>query len=217
MAEPATDREEKIRRIELLSQRASTCPACDLSQTRTHVVFGDGNAGSPLMLVGEGPGANEDATGVPFVGRAGKLLDECLREAGMLRKHVYITNVVKCRATLIADGRIQNRPPRPEESGTCVPLWLEKQIEIIQPRVILCLGAPAANAIIHKNFRMLQERGQWQESKYVKYAMAALHPAYILRQEGEAYIASRQFLIDDLIAAREKTIAAKNEPRATLF
>jgi DNA polymerase len=169
------------------------------------------------MLVGEGPGMNEDATGVPFVGRAGKLLDECLREAGMLRKHVYITNVVKCRATIEEMGRIKNRPPRVEEVGICVPLWLEKQFAIIQPAVILCLGAPAANAIIHRNFRMTQERGQWFESKYAHHAMAALHPAYILRQEGDSYQMSRQHLVDDLAAARERAKQAKNEPRLTLF
>lgn len=217
MAEGETQPTEKARLILEMAHQASDCPACDLSQTRTKVVFGDGNPDSPLMLVGEGPGANEDATGLPFVGRAGKLLDECLREAGMLRKHVYITNVVKCRATLEEMGKIKNRPPRADEVGVCVPLWLEKQIAVIQPRVILCLGAPSANAIIHKNFRMTQERGQWFESKYTRYAMAALHPAYILRQEGDAYQSSRQLLIDDLVAAKEKAKQAKAEPKMTLF
>ena len=97
----------------------------------------------------------------------------------------YLTNVVKCRATLIENGRVQNRPPRAEEVGVCVPLWLEKQIAIVQPSVILCIGAPAANAVIHRSFKITQERGQWLESKYARYAMAALHPAYILRQEGK--------------------------------
>jgi uracil-DNA glycosylase family 4 len=207
----------KARRILEMAQEASTCPACDLAQTRTKVVFGDGNADSPLMLVGEGPGQNEDATGLPFVGRAGTLLDECLREAGMLRKHIYLTNVVKCRPTVEEAGRIKNRPPRADESGTCIPLWLEKQIATVQPLVILCLGAPAANAVIHKNFKMTQERGRWFESRYARYALAALHPAYILRQEGEAYDQSRQFLIDDLIAARDKAKTAKDEPKTTLF
>lgn len=200
-----------------MATEASTCPACDLSETRTKVVFGDGNADSPLMLIGEGPGANEDATGLPFVGRAGKLLDECLREAGMLRKHIYLTNVVKCRPTLEEAGKIKNRPPRADEASTCVSLWLDKQIAAVQPLVILCLGAPAANAIIHKNFKMTQERGQWFESRYARHAIAALHPAYILRQEGEAYDQSRQFLIDDLIAARDKAKTAKDEPKSTLF
>ena len=217
MAEQEKQHTEKGLKILEMAQQARDCPACDLSRTRAKVVFGDGNPDSPLMLIGEGPGANEDATGLPFVGRAGKLLDECLREAGMLRKHVYITNVVKCRATLEEEGRIKNRPPRADEVGTCVPLWLEKQIAVVQPRVILCLGAPSANAIIRKNFKMTQERGQWFESKYTRYAMAALHPAYILRQEGDAYEASRQLLIADLVAARDKAKQSKDEPKTTLF
>ena len=200
-----------------MAGQASTCPACDLSETRTKVVFGDGNADSPLLLIGEGPGATEDATGLPFVGRAGALLEEALREAGMLRRHIYITNVVKCRPTLIEEGRIKNRPPRADEASTCVSLWLEKQIAAIQPAVILCLGAPAASAIIHRNFKMTQERGQWFESKYARYAIAALHPAYILRQQGEDFQAARQTLIDDLIAARDKAKSAKHEPSVTLF
>ena len=208
---------EKGRLILEMAEQASTCPACDLAETRTKVVFGDGNADSPLMLIGEGPGMNEDATGLPFVGRAGTLLDECLREAGMLRKHIYLTNVVKCRATVEEAGRLKNRPPRADEAGACVSLWLEKQIAVIQPSVILCLGAPAANAIIHRSFKMTQERGQWFESKYVRHAMAALHPAYILRQEGEAYDTARQTLVDDLLAAREKAKSTKDEPKTTLF
>jgi len=208
---------EKGRLILEMAEQASTCTACDLAETRTKVVFGDGSADSPLMLIGEGPGMNEDATGLPFVGRAGTLLDECLREAGMLRKHIYLTNVVKCRPTLEEAGRIKNRPPRADEAGTCVPLWLEKQIAIVQPSVILCLGALAANAIIHRSFKMTQERGQWFESKYVRFAMAALHPAYILRQEGEAYDTARQTLVDDLMAARDKAKTAKDEPKTTLF
>lgn len=208
---------EKGRLILEMAEQASTCPACDLANTRTKVVFGDGNADSPLMLIGEGPGMNEDATGLPFVGRAGTLLDECLREAGMLRKHIYLTNVVKCRATLEEAGRLKNRPPRADEAGACVSLWLEKQIAVIQPSVILCLGAPAANAIIHRSFKMTQERGQWFESKYVRHAMAALHPAYILRQEGEAYDTARQTLVDDLMAARDKAKSTKDEPKTTLF
>ncbi len=208
---------EKGRLILEMAEQASTCTACDLAETRTKVVFGDGSADSPLMLIGEGPGMNEDATGLPFVGRAGTLLDECLREAGMLRKHIYLTNVVKCRPTLEEAGRIKNRPPRADEAGTCVTLWLEKQIAIVQPSVILCLGAPAANAIIHRSFKMTQERGQWFESKYVRFAMAALHPAYILRQEGEAYDTARQTLVDDLMAARDKAKTAKDEPKTTLF
>lgn len=208
---------DKHRVMLQMANEASGCVACDLSQSRTKVVFGDGNPSSPLMLVGEGPGANEDATGIPFVGRAGKLLDECLREAGMLRKHVYIANIVKCRATRLDGDRVMNRPPTASEAGTCVPLWLERQISLVGPAVILCIGSPSANAIIHPNFRITQERGQWLESRYVRHAMATFHPAYILRQEGDAFARARRLLVDDMIAARDKAKSAKNEPRMTLF
>lgn len=206
----------RTERIALLAERASVCVACGLAKTRTNVVFGDGNPEAPLMIIGEGPGQNEDATGRPFVGRSGMLLDQCLRENGITRKHVYLCNVVRCRASLLEAGRLKNRPPTPDESRACAP-WLEQTIETIQPRVILCLGAPSASSIIHKGFKMMQERGQWFESKYTRYAMAALHPAYILRQQGEAYEASRRSLVEDIGMARQKVIEAKREPKMTLF
>ncbi len=208
--------ESKAERLAQVVARASVCTSCDLAKTRTHVVFGEGNPEAPLMLIGEGPGQNEDATGRPFVGRAGVLLDECLRENGISRKHIYITNVVRCRACVLEAGRMKNRPPTPVETQACSQ-WLDTTIQIVQPLVILCLGAPSANTIIHKGFRMMQERGQWFESRYTKYAMAALHPAYILRQEGEAYEAARRSLVSDIASARQKVIEAKREPRMTLF
>lgn len=208
--------ETKAVRLARVAEQAFVCTACDLAKTRTHVVFGEGNPEAPLMLIGEGPGQNEDATGRPFVGRSGVLLDECLRENGITRKHIYICNVVRCRACVLEAGRLKNRPPTPIEAQTC-STWLDQTIEIVQPLVILCLGAPAANAIIRRGFRMMQERGQWFESRYVRYAMAALHPAYILRQEGEAYEAARNLLVTDIAAARRKVIEAKKEPRMTLF
>src|SRR5689334_18955230 len=168
---------EKEARINELAEKASVCTACDLSEKRTNVVFGEGNPNSPLVIVGEGPGETEDKTGRPFVGRAGVLLDECLRECGMLRKHVFITNVVRCRPTLVEGGRLKNRPPTAEEANTCIGLWLEPTLSAIQPLVILCLGAPSANAIIHKGFKMMQERGKFFPTKYAHYAIAGLHPA----------------------------------------
>jgi len=206
----------KTERIEEVAKIASVCTACDLSKTRTRVVFGEGNPEAPLMLIGEGPGQNEDATGRPFVGRSGVLLDECLRENGITRKHVYLCNVVRCRACVFEGGRLKNRPPTPTESEACSQ-WLNQTIEIVKPKVILCLGAPSASAIIHKGFKMTKERGQWFESKFAKYAMAAWHPAYILRLEGEAYEAARRALVEDIAAARQKVIEAKKEPEMTLF
>src|SRR5579871_6621879 len=208
--------ETKAERLAKVAARAAVCTACDLAKTRANVVFGEGNPEAPLMLIGEGPGQNEDATGRPFVGRAGVLLDECLRENGITRKHIYICNVIRCRACVLEAGRLKNRPPTPIETDACSP-WLQQTLEIIQPLVIVCLGAPAASAIIHKNFRMTQERGQWFEARFTRYAMASWHPAYILRLEGEAYEAARRTLVADIAAARQKVIEAKREPKMTLF
>jgi len=205
-----------IAQIDELKQQALVCQRCELSQTRTNVVFGEGNPDTPMVFVGEGPGANEDATGRPFVGRAGQLLDEALLDNGLSRKHVYICNVIKCRACITEDGHIRNRVPSAGEIAACLP-WLDRQLAIIQPLVIVCLGAVAANVIIHSNFRMTQERGQWFESKYSRYATAALHPAYILRQDGEGYAAARESLVADIAAARRKVIEAKKQPKLTLF
>jgi uracil-DNA glycosylase family 4 len=159
-----------------MGESARSCTACSLSRTRTKVVFGVGNPNSPLLLVGEGPGANEDAIGEPFVGRAGKLLDECLYNAGMKRSHVYITNIVKCRASIIEAGRIKNRVPTSDEIGTCIPLWLEKQIAAMSPLVILCIGSPAANALIHKDFKIMQERGKFMQGKCCRYSLRRCIP-----------------------------------------
>lgn len=208
---------EKEARVNELAEKAKVCTACDLAGSRTNVVFGEGNPLSPLVIVGEGPGETEDKTGRPFVGRAGQLLDECLRECKMLRKHVFITNVVRCRPTLEEGGRLKNRPPTADEANTCISMWLEPTLQAIDPLVILCLGAPSANAIIKKGFKMMQERGKFFESKYARYAIAGLHPAYILRQQGEAYDEARRLLIQDIEAARLKVIEAKREPPRTLF
>jgi len=203
-------------RIEDLKAEAAECRRCELCETRTNVVFGEGNPVTPLVLIGEGPGANEDATGRPFVGRAGQLLDQALRENGITRKHVYICNILKCRASITENGSVRNRPPRLSEVNACLP-WLQQQLEIIQPLVILCLGGPAANVIIHKDFKMTKERGLWFATPYARYAMAALHPAYILRQDGETFQSARASLVADIVAARQKVIEAKKEPKLTLF
>lgn len=207
---PQSDNEQEM---SVLHDAASTCSSCGLSTTRRNVVFGIGRIRTPLMLVGEGPGEQEDATGIPFVGPAGQLLDRAMREAGMLRNHVYIANVVKCRATLLEGGRLRNRVPTTEEIETCVPLWLEKQIAIIRPVVILSIGSPSANAIIHKNFRITRDRGKWFESRYVRYAMATFHPAYVLRQQGTEYESAYRAVVEDLVAAKEKARQVMNETR----
>jgi uracil-DNA glycosylase family 4 len=164
-----------------LAEEASTCTACDLALKRRNVVFGEGNASSPLVLVGEGPGDTEDATGRPFVGRAGQLLDKALADNGLSREDVYICNTVKCRACDWVNGKPINRAPTEQETAAC-RRWLVPQLAAIQPWVILCIGAPSAKNLIKKNFKITQERGLYFPCEYAKTAIATLHPAYILRQ-----------------------------------
>jgi uracil-DNA glycosylase family 4 len=158
-AEGGESREE---RLQELARQVAVCTRCDLSLSRTNTVFGSGDPHSPLILVGEGPGENEDATGLPFVGRAGKLLDDILAAVDLTRQQVYLTNIVKCRAAVEEGGRMKNRQPRTGEIRACNP-YLQGQIEAIKPKIILCLGGPAAKTIIDKDFRITKDRGRWYD------------------------------------------------------
>jgi DNA polymerase len=148
------------------------CTRCKLHKGRHKIVFGDGSAKAQLVFVGEGPGADEDAQGLPFVGRAGKLLTQMIEAMGLQRKDVYICNVVKCRPP-------ENRAPEPDEVATCSP-YLLRQIDVIRPKVIVCLGAVAAKTLLQTNRGITQFRGQWLEWRGYK-LMATYHPAYLLR------------------------------------
>lgn len=167
-------------RLEELRLSSLNCRDCGLCERRTTVVFGEGDASSPLMLIGEGPGDQEDKTGRPFVGKAGQLLDKAIKDAGITREQVYITNTVKCRAADWSTGKPMNRAPTEEEAVACRK-WLLKQIEIMKPKVILCIGAPSAKNLIKPNFKITQERGMYFPSQYSKTILATLHPSYILR------------------------------------
>lgn len=205
---------EKV--LAALAGEAAGCTLCPLAESRTKVVFGEGNPNSPLMIVGEGPGEREDATGRPFVGRAGALLDECLAENRITRKHIYIANTVKCRACNIENGRKRNRPPTGVEITACNP-WLQKQLEIVQPLVVLCVGGPAASTLIHKNFKIMKERGVFFDVPFAQTAIATLHPAYVLRQGGQAFKDARATIIQDIAAARRKVIELRREENKALF
>lgn len=203
--------DEKAALLDHLRVPCMACTQCELSRTRTHVVFGEGNPNAPLVFVGEGPGENEDATGRPFVGRAGKLLDQVLLRNGMTRNHVYICNVVKCRAAEMQEGRLNNRSPTQEELTACRG-WLEQQLGIIQPLVVVCVGAPAANTVIHKGFRMTAERGRWfSTSPFAPWATAVFHPAYVLRLHGPGYDAALETLVEDVGRARQKVIEVRRQ------
>jgi uracil-DNA glycosylase family 4 len=148
------------------------CTRCKLHATRNKIVFGAGNPKAELVFVGEGPGADEDAQGLPFVGRAGKLLTQMIEAMGLQRKDVYICNVVKCRPP-------ENRQPEEDEVHTCSPFLL-RQIDTIAPKVIVCLGAVAAKALLQTNRGISQFRGEWLEFRGRK-LLATYHPAYLLR------------------------------------
>jgi uracil-DNA glycosylase family 4 len=148
------------------------CTRCKLHKARNKIVFGDGNPKAQLVFIGEGPGADEDAQGLPFVGRAGKLLTQMIEAMGLQRKDVYICNVVKCRPP-------ENRTPEPDEVETCSP-YLIRQIDVINPKVLVCLGAVAAKTLLQTNRGITQFRGQWLEWRGRK-LIATYHPAYLLR------------------------------------
>jgi uracil-DNA glycosylase len=148
------------------------CTRCKLHRTRNKIVFGDGNPKAELVFVGEGPGHDEDMQGIPFVGRAGKLLTQMIEAMGLQRKDVYICNVVKCRPP-------ENRAPEKDEVGECSPFLL-RQIDAIAPKVIVCLGSTAAQTVLETNRGISQFRGQWLEFRGRK-LMATYHPAYLLR------------------------------------
>ena len=167
--------------LDELRAEALGCTACALSARRTNVVFGEGDPLSPLVLVGEGPGEQEDKSGRPFVGRAGQLLDKALLEAGISRAQVYIANTVKCRAADWSTGKPVNRAPTEDESQAC-RRWLIPQLQLLAPKVILCIGAPSAKNLIRKNFQITKERGLYFPCEFAKTAIATLHPSYILRQ-----------------------------------
>jgi len=160
---------------ELLDE-IGACQRCGLCQGRTYAVPGEGNALSPLMFVGEGPGAQEDATGRPFVGAAGQLLDRMLEAIGLVRGQVYIANIVKCRPA-------NNRAPTPDEAAACLP-YLRAQVALIRPQIIVCLGATPARYIMGEDTRVTRDRGKWIQRKGVR-MICTFHPAALLRDEAK--------------------------------
>lgn len=157
---------------EQLEGACAACRRCGLCETRRNVVIGDGARESQILLIGEGPGEQEDLQGRAFVGPAGQLLDRMLACIGLDRGQVYIANVVKCRPP-------RNRDPLPEEQAACLP-YLRAQVRLIRPQVIVCLGRIAAQAVIRPDFRITREHGQWVERKGY-WLTATYHPSALLR------------------------------------
>lgn len=158
--------------LDALNSMICECQKCGLGKTRTKFVFGIGNPNAHAMLIGEAPGADEDKQGEPFVGRAGKLLNDILKAVNLNREDVYIANILKCRPP-------GNRDPQPVEMDTCIP-YLNKQIELIKPKIILCLGRISANGLLNKRLSLSDLRQNVYEYKGVK-LIATYHPAALLR------------------------------------
>lgn len=164
-----------------LEKIVQKCTRCPLAQTRTNVVFGEGSPENLIMFIGEGPGYHEDQLGKPFVGKAGLLFDKMLAAIDLTRKDIYITNIVKCRPP-------NNRNPSEVEGEKCLD-FLRWQVKIVDPKIIVCLGAVAAKKIIRKDFKITAERGIWYQKGKFR-IMATYHPAALLRdsnKKGEAW------------------------------
>ena len=184
--------------IRKLQSSAAGCTACHLWKNATQTVFGEGKPSSTVMFVGEQPGDKEDLTGHPFVGPAGALLDKALAEAGIDRKTVYVTNVVKHFKWEPRGKRRIHKKPNAAEITACRP-WLEAEVAVIKPRAIICLGSTAAQAVIGPKFRVSIQRAQFVESSLAPFVTATVHPSSILRAptDDARHEEMRRF-IDDL-------------------
>jgi uracil-DNA glycosylase len=183
--------------LEELKQEAKDCKNCDLWKLGTQTVFGEGGPKARLMLVGEQPGDQEDLEGLPFVGPAGKLLDKALEEAGIDRKKVYVTNAVKHFKWEPRGKRRIHKKPNAAEIAACRP-WLDAEIAALQPKIIICLGATAAQSLLGRAFRVTQHRGEFLKSDLAPFVMATVHPSSILRapDEKSRHEAMEQFIAD---------------------
>jgi uracil-DNA glycosylase len=167
---------DRAQKLAAAQAEVARCTRCRLHETRTKTVFARGDSDAALMFIGEGPGADEDASGLPFVGRAGKLLDLMIQAMGCERDAVYIANIVKCRPP-------KNRDPQADEVEACWP-FLDAQISLVQPQVIVTLGLPAARTLLHSKLSMGKLRGRWHDYNGVP-VMPIYHPAYLLRSPGQ--------------------------------
>jgi uracil-DNA glycosylase family 4 len=193
----------RLARLEAAAARARACRLCEIGAQRRNNVYGEGDPCARLMVVGEGPGETEDRLGRPFVGRAGQLLEKMLRAIGFAREDAYICNTVKCRPTVPGDRGPRNRAPEPHEMEQCRP-FLDEQIAIVRPAVILALGAPAAKSFLGRDFQISKMRGRWFEGPQGSALIATFHPAYLLRQTGGELEAVKRLVWTDLKAVRDR-------------
>jgi uracil-DNA glycosylase len=183
--------------LERLRSAAATCTACDLWRLGTQTVFGSGPAPAPLMMVGEQPGDREDIEGHPFVGPAGRVLDRALAEAGIAREEVYVTNTVKHFRWAPRGKRRIHRKPTLAQVLACRP-WLDAELAVVRPRVLVCLGATAAQAVLGSDFRLTEHRGEFIDAPMEPLVTATIHPSSILRlrDEDERHAETAAFVSD---------------------
>jgi uracil-DNA glycosylase len=187
-----------------LRAAATGCTACDLYRDATQTVFGEGASGAEVMLVGEQPGDGEDRAGRPFVGPAGRLLDKALEEAGIDRRLAYVTNVVK-HFSFQRRGKLRlHKKPNAEQVHACRP-WLEAELEVVRPRVLVLLGATAAQALLGGSFRVSRQRGELLDSELAPRVLATVHPSSILRAPDDQAraLAYKGFVADLAVVAEE--------------
>src|SRR5438477_679944 len=197
--EPGHEYPELPERTSLPGYRESAahCRACDLWKNATQTVFGEGKRTSKVVFVGEQPGDKEDIAGRPFVGPAGRVLDEALEAAGIDRGSAYVTNAVKHFKWEARGKRRIHAKPSWSEVAACRP-WLDAELEAVRPRVLVCLGATAAQALLGRDFRVTRQRGTWVESDLAEHVTATIHPSAILRQrtEEERHAEMKRFVAD---------------------
>src|ERR671935_1204344 len=187
--------------IPKLKEAAAGCTACPLHETGTQTVFGEGSAKAEVVFVGEQPGDQEDLQGKPFVGPAGKLLDKALEDAGIDRDKVYVTNVVKHFKWQARGKRRIHQKPNWSEIAACRP-WLDAELAVLEPRVLVCLGATAAQALLGRDFRVSKQRGELVDSPLAEKVLATVHRSSILRGDPETREAEYAEFVRDL-----KTVA----------
>ncbi|HEY6151280.1 MAG TPA: UdgX family uracil-DNA binding protein [Gaiellaceae bacterium] len=180
-----------------LREAAAGCTACPLYKTGTQTVFGEGTSKAEVLFVGEQPGDQEDLQGKPFVGPAGKLFDKALEDAGIDRSQVYVTNVVKHFKWQARGKRRIHQKPNWSEIAACRP-WLDAELEVIRPRVLVCLGATAAQALLGRDFRVTKQRGELVDSDLAENVIATVHPSSILRADDETREMEYRELVGDL-------------------
>ena len=189
--------------LEAVRAEARGCQRCPLWEIGTQTVFGAGPAEARLLFLGEAPGATEDAEGIPFVGSAGRLFDDALERAGLERDRVYVTNTVKHRPWVKMGPRQKNRAPKQSEINAC-RVWLDRELEIVRPAIVACLGAVAAKAMLGRDFKLTQQRGEWQQASDGAAVLATVHPSFVLIQPADSRDRWREAFFADIAAVAER-------------